>query len=96
MPILPPNDLKVVESALLDRVPSHHRDAFAQRWKSALDLYADGEQGAALEALCENIYELNVFISIQLRDHLLRLCQRFAVARDVALLLSEMTRDDEG
>ena len=91
----PSNELKTIEGVLLERVPSHHRDEFLERWKSTLELYGHGDEGIALENLCENIYHFDVQIPTRLRDQLMHLCQRFAVPRELTQLLNEMTRSEE-
>ena len=87
-------ELQDLQRALLAAVPTHHRDAFTERCKSALDLYANGEEGSALETVCENIYDFDVLISPAVHAQLVRLCQRFGVSGELVGLLSEMLRNN--
>ena len=75
---------QIVASLVL---PIDARDALKPRLAESISLWRAGEEGIALENLCDNLDDFGVAIDSPTCDELIRLCQRFHVSpKRIALL----------
>jgi hypothetical protein len=81
--------------SLLD-LPSTWREVLLERFAGSVELAKAGEEGVALENLCDNLFEFEVRLPNDIRDHLAELCRRWGVGSHRIRLLDALAAPPKG
>jgi hypothetical protein len=73
-------------------LPAAARSTLLERFTESLDLIRAGEQGIALENLCDNLVEFEVGITAEVRDQLAGFCRQSGVGEHRRRLLDGLVR----
>jgi hypothetical protein len=83
--------------SLLSRlvIPADIRAVLTSRLNESLSLVAAGEPKAALENLCDNLYEFDVPLDADARARLAEMCSKFSVASSRITLLNKLDKSNK-